>query len=127
MGSKHSHDEPSAEIKRQLEEDQKISAATNVEQSYKFFGFALSTVVCKDLYRKKQATFVPVSSNNRTKQSKLKNTMNATMHATLGGGQLIKTVKLPEGEDLNEWIAVNSTNLLLIRGIVRSHPFLQCS
>ena len=30
------------------------------------------------------------------------------MKATLGGGQLSETVKLPEGEDLNEWIAVNS-------------------
>jgi len=28
--------------------------------------------------------------------------------ATLGGGSLRKTVKLPEGEDENEWLAVNS-------------------
>lgn len=27
---------------------------------------------------------------------------------TLGGGSLRKVVKLPEGEDLNEWLAVNS-------------------
>lgn len=29
--------------------------------------------------------------------------------ATLGSGSLKKAVKLPEGEDLNEWLAVNST------------------
>jgi MOB kinase activator 1 len=28
---------------------------------------------------------------------------------TLGGGSLRKVVKLPEGEDENEWLAVNST------------------
>ena len=28
--------------------------------------------------------------------------------ATLGGGSLRKVVKLPEGEDENEWLAVNS-------------------
>jgi MOB kinase activator 1 len=32
------------------------------------------------------------------------------MKATLGGGELRKTVLLPEGEDLNEWIAVNSVH-----------------
>jgi len=31
--------------------------------------------------------------------------------ATLGGGSLRKTVKLPEGEDENEWLAVNSKNI----------------
>jgi len=30
--------------------------------------------------------------------------------ATLGGGSLRKTVRLPEGEDENEWLAVNSNN-----------------
>jgi len=34
--------------------------------------------------------------------------MVATMRATLGGGELQKTVQLPPGEDKNEWIAVNS-------------------
>lgn len=32
--------------------------------------------------------------------------------ATLGGGSLRKIVKLPEGEDENEWYAVNSKHLL---------------
>ncbi len=31
--------------------------------------------------------------------------------ATLGGGSLRKIVKLPEGEDENEWLAVNSKDI----------------
>jgi hypothetical protein len=31
--------------------------------------------------------------------------------ATLGGGSLRKIVKLPEGEDENEWLAVNSKEI----------------
>ena len=34
--------------------------------------------------------------------------------ATLGGGSLRKVVKLPEGEDENEWLAVNSECRLAI-------------
>jgi len=44
------------------------------------------------------------------KQLKLHNTIKATMKATLGGGDLRQTVKLPEKEDLNEWIAVNTVH-----------------
>ena len=32
--------------------------------------------------------------------------------ATLGSGNLRQAVMLPEGEDLNEWIAVNSKKML---------------
>lgn len=38
--------------------------------------------------------------------------------ATLGSGSLRKAVKLPEGEDINEWLAVNSEPLF---------PKLQCT
>lgn len=31
--------------------------------------------------------------------------------ATLGSGNLREAVKLPPGEDINEWLAVNSKNL----------------
>lgn len=34
--------------------------------------------------------------------------MRQYAEATLGGGSLRKIVKLPEGEDENEWLAVNS-------------------
>lgn len=33
--------------------------------------------------------------------------------ATLGSGNLREAVKLPTGEDLNEWLAVNSNSLSL--------------
>lgn len=33
--------------------------------------------------------------------------------ATLGSGNLREAVRLPPGEDLNEWLAVNSTALSL--------------
>lgn len=36
--------------------------------------------------------------------------------ATLGGGSLRKIVKLPEGEDENEWLAVNSAMNLTVAG-----------
>ena len=49
--------------------------------------------------------------------------------ATLGGGSLRKIVKLPEGEDENEWLAVNSKPLFgTIHGLElkrRSGRFLQ--
>jgi MOB kinase activator 1 len=59
------------------------------------------------------------NSNNRTKNQfrpRVPGTGGATSYqlrqyaeATLGGGSLRKVVKLPEGEDENEWLAVNST------------------
>lgn len=33
--------------------------------------------------------------------------------ATLGSGNLREAVKLPTGEDLNEWLAVNSISLFI--------------
>ena len=56
-------------------------------------------------------------SNQRTRnQFRPRNTTKGTSsyqlrqyaEATLGGGSLKKIVKLPEGEDENEWFAVNS-------------------
>jgi len=43
-------------------------------------------------------------------RSALHKTIQATMKATLGGGELRQAVKLPEGEELNEWIAVNTVH-----------------
>src|ERR1700753_4133969 len=57
------------------------------------------------------------NSNQRTKnQFRPRNATKGTTsyqlrqyaEATLGGGSLRKIVKLPEGEDENEWLAVNS-------------------
>lgn len=61
-----------------------------------------------------------LNSNQRTRnQFKPRNATKGTTsyqlrqyaEATLGGGSLRKIVKLPEGEDENEWLAVNSTTL----------------
>jgi hypothetical protein len=58
-----------------------------------------------------------LNSNQRTKnQFRPRNATKGTTsyqlrqyaEATLGGGSLRKIVKLPEGEDENEWLAVNS-------------------
>jgi len=60
-------------------------------------------------------------SNQRTRnQFRPRNTTKGTTsyqlrqyaEATLGGGSLRKIVKLPEGEDENEWLAVNSKEYL---------------
>jgi hypothetical protein len=58
-------------------------------------------------------TFKPIKNPQTKKQHELQKTIKATMQATLGGGELRKTVKLPEGEDENEWIAVNCALALL--------------
>ena len=73
--------------------------------------------------QKPEATYIsPYSqiefnSNQRTRnQFRPRNATKGTTsyqlrqyaEATLGGGSLRKIVKLPEGEDENEWLAVNS-------------------
>ena len=51
--------------------------------------------------------------------------------ATLGSGNLKLAVQLPEGEDMNEWIAVNSQSKLehySIEWLLHvEHPYLQCA
>ena len=55
---------------------------------------------------KKDKTFKPKKNiPEGTKQYHLKK----YAEATLGSGNLRLAVTLPEGEDLNEWLAVNST------------------
>jgi MOB kinase activator 1 len=61
-------------------------------------------------YWDKQKTFKPNKAPVNAKQQRLQKTIKATMKATLGGGELRKTVKLPDGEDVNEWIAVNTVH-----------------
>lgn len=50
-----------------------------------------------------RAPFRPAKSNKGTPNWQLKQ----FAEATLGSGSLRKAVKLPEGEDENEWLAVN--------------------
>lgn len=42
--------------------------------------------------------------------------------ATLGNGSLRKVVKLPEGEDLNEWLAVNGMSTRIIAIVLVEVP-----
>jgi MOB kinase activator 1 len=62
-----------------------------------------------------------INSNQRTRnQFRPRNATKGTTsyqlrqyaEATLGGGSLRKIVKLPEGEDESEWLAVNSETFL---------------
>jgi MOB kinase activator 1 len=50
-----------------------------------------------------RAPFKPRSAAKGTSSYQLRQ----FAEATLGSGSLRKAVKLPEGEDLNEWLAVN--------------------
>lgn len=53
--------------------------------------------------QKSRAPFKPKSSNRGTSSYQLRQ----YAEQTLGSGSLRKVVKLPEGEDLDEWLAVN--------------------
>lgn len=68
------------------------------------------------------ADTVCVSSNQRTKNQfrprvgkggATSYQLRQYAEVTLGGGSLRKVVKLPEGEDENEWLAVNSRYLFV--------------
>lgn len=63
-------------------------------------------------------TFKPVKEPKSERQGDLHRTIKATMKATLGGGELRKSVKLPEGEDENEWIAVNTVHFFNASNLV---------
>lgn len=60
----------------------------------------------RDCYRNQRTRnqFRPRNANKGTTSYQLRQ----YAEATLGGGSLRKIVKLPEGEDENEWLAVNS-------------------
>ena len=55
--------------------------------------------------------FKPRNANKGTSSYQLRQ----FAEATLGSGSLRKAVKLPEGEDLSEWLAVNGANVLGLR------------
>ena len=51
---------------------------------------------------------VPDAAGTKGAGGRIMRTVQATMKATLGGGDLANAVKCPQGEDKNEWIAVNT-------------------
>lgn len=63
-----------------------------------------------------RAPFKPRSATKGTNSYQLRQ----FAEATLGSGSLRKAVKLPEGEDLNEWLAVNGRSVkILVYGTTR--------
>lgn len=61
--------------------------------------------------------FKPRNANKGTSSYQLRQ----FAEATLGSGSLRKAVKLPDGEDLSEWLAVNGRWILFVRRC--SNPF----
>ena len=67
-----------------------------------------------------RAQFKPRS----TTQGKSSYQLRQFAEQTLGSGSLRKATKLPEGEDLNEWLAVNGMRLVIsIRPVQMLRPF----
>jgi len=80
---------------------EELKATTEVDEGYRFWEWYQTS-------KRSSAGAQKVPGTN--KQRDLQKTIHATMKATLGGGELKLTVKLPPGEDLNEWIAVNTVH-----------------
>ena len=79
-------------------------------------GSCLSPVFCYQSTHGESSAYLGIFiSNARARPFKPRATQKGTSsyqlrqfaEATLGSGSLRKAVKLPEGEDLNEWLAVN--------------------
>lgn len=85
-----------AMIEEELKNTQHQQQNASVDDSYSFWD--------------RNRTVKPVKQPANEKQKQLTKTIKATMKATLGGGELRKTVQLPDGEDKNEWIAVNTVH-----------------
>jgi hypothetical protein len=65
----------------------------------------LANVLCFDSNQRTRNQFRPRTTG---KGGATSYQLRQYAEATLGGGSLRKVVKLPEGEDENEWLAVNS-------------------
>ena len=63
------------------------------------------------MFKKSVQTFKP---HKKVPESEKQAELQKYAHATLGLGDLKAAVKLPEGEDLNEWLAVNSKIIIII-------------
>jgi len=64
----------------------------------------LLLITCFRSNARTRGSFKPRNASKGTSSYQLRQ----FAEATLGSGSLRKAVKLPEGEDLNEWLAVNS-------------------
>jgi MOB kinase activator 1 len=80
-------------------------------------------MIYHDINRKKSQTFKPKKNiEEGTKQYQLKQ----YAEATLGSGNLRQAVKLPEGEDINEWLAVNSKKLVCSVSLISFFHYYSC-
>ncbi len=61
------------------------------------------TITC--LYRDRNKTFRP---KHKFKKGTVQYDLHKYVKDTLGSGELSTAVQLPPGEDLNEWLAINS-------------------
>ena len=59
--------------------------------------------ICMSSNARTRGPFKPRNANKGSSSYQLRQ----FAEATLGSGSLRKAVRLPEGEDLNEWLAVN--------------------
>lgn len=60
------------------------------------------------LLSNRNKTLKPTKVQKDGKKKELSQFAQHTL-ATLGSGSMLQAVKLPKGEDVNEWLAVNST------------------
>jgi len=99
MGQDSSKDEV-VENKNVMSEDEKAKRKQDVQDSVSWWN--------------RNRTFIPQKDDFRSgrKHSRTYSTIQATMVACLeSGAEFEKAVKLPEGEDLNEWLAVTTVQL----------------
>lgn len=81
-----------------------MNKASQTNSNIKFANEGLHEILARSNSRSRNA-FKPQKANRGTTSWQLKQ----FAEATLGSGSLRKAVKLPEGEDRDEWLAVNGT------------------
>lgn len=106
----------SSKSRRSSEVDVVDSPRPKPESSFRVIHPALrederSHVDSCDRNARTRGPFKPRNANKGTSSYQLRQ----FAEATLGSGSLRKAVRLPEGEDLNEWLAVNGLCPVIIR------------
>ena len=76
-----------------------------------YFYLRRDATMLKAVFGQKNKTFRPKKNFAKgTKLHQLHKYAKATVKATLGAGNLHEAVTLPDGEDKNEWLAVNTVD-----------------
>lgn len=94
-----------------LSDDSELQTSSPIARATRILRNELSACTYTDLddhsNARTRGQFKPRQANKGTSSYQLRQ----FAEATLGSGSLKKAVKLPEGEDLNEWLAVNGMHL----------------